>query len=265
MYWEPDDHRLKRLKALGAFMKEQRQRKKLSRNDVAAVLGISEEYYKKFEQGKDRIAKDLLAALVDLYQLHEHERRHVFKLATGLLLPPSGVAKEEVPFSQQVVLDKLNPYPAFIAGRRYDTLAWNAASAVIYGDFAKREPEDRNTVVMLFTETWAREFVGDWPTHAQRLVCQFRSDYVQYFHDPLFTAIVEQLKAVSPEFMALWDAQAVAQMVELDKIFNHPHLGQLRFKQVVYNLIDVPGARMVIYVPVDRETTTKLHEFCSNR
>jgi len=265
MFFETEGHRFQRLKTLGAFMKEQRQRTGKSRNDVAAHLGIVEEYYRRFEQGRDRIAKQLLADLADLYELREHERRHVFKLATGLLLPPSGTTDDLVPVSQQRILDMLEPYPAFIAGRRYDTLAWNAASAVIYGDFAKRSPDDRNTVVMLFTESWARELVGDWPTHAQRLVCQFRSDYVQYLDDPLFTDLVERLKAASPEFTALWDSQAIAPMVEIDKLFKHPDLGHLRFKQVVYSLIDIPGARMVVYVPVDRETETKLRAFRSDR
>ncbi len=231
----------------------------LTRDEVAYRVGISTEYYKDFEQGRVQIARATLVSLMDALQLNDHERRYAVKLATGLVIAPSP-PDDDVPAAQQLVLDSLHPHPAYLVNHRMDTLAWNRAACALFGDFGMRSFEQRNIAFTLFAEPFSRLFVVDWAKHAQRAVRQLRADYGQYWDDPRFDELIERLLARSPEFATWWEQHDVGSQAEIDKAFNHPQVGRLVFKQMVYDALDVPGLRIVLYIPLDEATRGTLLE-----
>lgn len=50
--------------------------------------------------------------------------------------------------------------PAYVTGRRWDVLAWNATAADIFTNFDHRAEEDRNLLVYMLTDPDARRLFG---------------------------------------------------------------------------------------------------------
>ena len=112
-------------------------------------------------------------------------------------------ARETVPQSLRRTVEALN-VPAYVTGRRWDVLAWNAAAADIFA-FDRVPEEDRNTLILVLTNPKTRRLFGaHWAEEAKRMVAQFRATHDLWAHDPAFTALLERLRSGCPEFAAWW-------------------------------------------------------------
>ena len=97
------------------------------------------------------------------------------------------------------MLDGLNQ-PAYITGRRWDLVAWNDAAEEVFA-FGRLRDEDRNVLVLMFTNAHTRNLFGDsWAEEARRMVAQFRASHDAWAGDPAFNALLERLREGSPEF-----------------------------------------------------------------
>src|SRR6202012_3448879 len=60
--------------------------------------------------------------------------------------------------------------PAYVTGRRWDLLAWNAAAADLLG-FERLAEADRNILVFMFIEPDSRRLFGaNWTSEARRMI-----------------------------------------------------------------------------------------------
>jgi PAS domain-containing protein len=85
-------------------------------------------------------------------------------------------SRERVPDAVRRLVDSLHQ-PAYITGRRWDVLAWNAAAAEIFA-FDRLAEDDRNTLVCMLTNPNTRRLFGAaWADEAQRMVPQFRATH----------------------------------------------------------------------------------------
>ena len=101
---------------------------------------------------------------------------------------------QTVPETIQRLVAILNQ-PAYIIGRRWDILAWNAAATEVFTDFGRLAEEDRNILVYMLTNLNARRLFGaTWAEQARRMVAQFRATHDLWAGDPAFLDLLQRLR-----------------------------------------------------------------------
>lgn len=215
----------------------------LRREEVAALAGISPDYYLRLEQGRDRHpSAQVLGALADALHLDEESRAHAAELArdrarVGRNRPE---APEKVPPGIQMLLATLN-VPAFVLNRYRDILAVN--------DLATRlEPSlrvGRNRLLSLFTDPGARAYHPDWDANTATVVAQLRADIGADATDVGYHALVGELSLRSERFRQLWARHDVRRGESATGTIRHPELGELQLRR---EKLAIAGTRLTLVI-----------------
>lgn len=138
--------------------------------------------------------------------------------------------------------------PAYVTGRRWDVLAWNAAASDIFTDFGRAAEEDRNILAFMLTDPGARRLFGAaWADEARRMVAQFRATHDLWAGDPAFLELLERLRRGSAEFATWWEAHDIRGVAAGQKLLDHPRKGLLRFEYASFQANDDPALKLTIY------------------
>jgi transcriptional regulator with XRE-family HTH domain len=227
----------------------------LRREEVAQLAGVGTTWYTWLEQGRDvRASLDVLEALSHALRLTPAERTHLVLLGRGEEPPPCK-SEERVSSVVKRLIDNLGANPAYIIGRRWDYLAWNAAAVAIFGDLAAVPRSARNHLWMHFMDPARREMFQDWERSARIMVAKFRADSARHIGDPSFEQLISTLRKSSPEFCRAWRKHEVARSAEGRKVVHHPVVGTLLFEHAVFNPQADPEQRMILYSPLPDEGT----------
>ncbi|MFF0185722.1 helix-turn-helix transcriptional regulator [Streptomyces sp. NPDC005244] len=195
----------------------------LRREEVAALAGMSVDYYTRLEQSRGpRPSRQMLGALARALRLSADERDHLFHLV-GEEPPRAGSASTHVRPGLLLILDRLHDAPAMVMTDYGDVLAQNALSAALTGE---AEP-GRNVVRRFFTDPRSQALFPseDPPEHARSHVANLRAVTAARPDDPVPAALVAELLATSAEFAELWEAHEVAVRRAATKRFVHPTVG----------------------------------------
>ncbi|HEV2374030.1 MAG TPA: helix-turn-helix transcriptional regulator [Streptosporangiaceae bacterium] len=232
----------------------------LRREEVATLAGVGVTWYTWLEQGRDiNASPQVLDAVARTLLLDPHEREHLFRLADL----PDGNGHSDcqaVPPTVQVLLDKLDPYPAVARNARFDILAFNDAYESLVGPLAGRPFEERNTLWLMFTNPQCREGTLDWEVSVRRMVAEYRAAMAEHVAEPAWKCLVSRLTKASVEFAELWQRHEVAQPENLTKRYLHPQAGLLRLNYTHLWLGQRLGTRVTTYTPADAETGQRLAE-----
>ncbi len=231
----------------------------LRREEVASLSGISINYYTKIEQGRIDVTRHVLESICHTLRLGEAEMDFALALIPGRTAFDLNGRPEVISPALQHVLKHLGNNPAYIMGRRWDTLAWNPAFAATFVDLEPLPFLARNVLVQMFTVPIVRTFIGDWERHARNILAEFRANFAHYHNDPSFHELISFLEANSPEFRKWWaEDKKVGGTAETNKEIHHPAVGCLRLLQTGFYSDDAPAIRLVLYLPLDKETERKL-------
>lgn len=229
----------------------------LRREEVALLAGVGTTWYTWLEQGRDvRASAEVLTALADALRLDPAERRHLFTLSDR---PPAEIPSrgpEDVPDALRRMLASLSGQPAYILGRRWDVLAWNAAAVALFGDYGLLQGDARNTIHRVFTEAAHRQLLVDWEIVAANSLAMFRADSARYAGDPDFERLIATLNHASPEFRAWWPRQEVLRPLTGHKRLRHPEGGLMTFEYTALAVMDRPDMKLVVYTPMDEDGTS---------
>ncbi|WP_344101048.1 helix-turn-helix transcriptional regulator [Myceligenerans crystallogenes] len=199
----------------------------LRREEVAALTGMSVDYYVRLEQKRGpQPSEQMLAALARTLRLSADERDHLYRLAGHH--PP-----ERTPLDTHVapallrVLDRLDDSPAFVISALGEVLVSNALACVIFGDRARLTGWDRYSAWTWFTDPATRAVYppGDHERHARSLVASLRAAHGSPATARRAGELVDALRARSPEFGELWDRHEVGRRFETRKTLVHPEVG----------------------------------------
>ncbi len=250
---------------LGSFLKACRARRKptevgipaghgvrrtpgLRREEVAAVAGISVDYYTRLEQGRERHPSEaVLDALARALLLDATERQYVGNLARHS--SGSRPAQPEVGSVRPTVLrllDVVGESPAYILNRSNDVVGANPAGLALLAGIDQWPAERRNTTRYLFLDPAARTVFVGWRDVAQDSAADLRATFGDNPQDPGLTALVDELTTKSEEFPAMWARHEVQPKSTGVKRFDHPAVGRM---DLDYEVLAVRGAdqRIVIY------------------
>ncbi|MEU9335871.1 helix-turn-helix transcriptional regulator [Streptomyces sp. NPDC048290] len=201
----------------------------LRREEVAALAGLSVDYYTRLEQSRGpRPSRQTLTALARALRLTDVEHDHLFHLA-GEEPPRRETASGHVRPGLLLVLDRLHDAPAHVVSDCGELLAQNAMSRALIGDVMAAPRRQRNLVRRFFLDPDARTLfpAADHPAMARTHVASLRAVAAAHPDDPEPAALVAELRSASAEFARLWTAHEVAQRNSATKRFLHPVVGLL--------------------------------------
>jgi transcriptional regulator with XRE-family HTH domain len=218
----------------------------LRREEIAQRAGISIEWYVKLEQGRAVSPSDqTLDALGRALELDSVELAHLHSLVGKAKSLP--FAREVAPASIRRLVESL-PQPAYVSGQRWDILAWNAAAAELFGDFARIPVKDRNILLYMLTDPKARRLFGtDWAKEAKRMVSLFRVAHDLWASDAAFAEMVERFRTGCPEFNSWWQSHDIGAPVSGIKLLHHPVRGKTYFEYATFQANDDPRLKLAIY------------------
>lgn len=246
--------RRERLQPKNALLASGRRRRTpgLRREEVAELAGIGVDWYIRLEQGRDvspsAATVDALARALSLSKV-EHAHLRVLAKSGGRRL----YERERVPTTLQRILDGLSQ-PAYITGRRWDVLAWNAATAEAIIDYGRFAEADRNVMLYVFLDPDAKRLFGSgWANEAKRLVGLYRTTYDQWAADPSFAELTQRLLQGSRDFARWWQTHDIGETRSGRKTLYHPKRGAQVFDYASFQANDDPGLKLVIYTLRDEE------------
>ncbi len=235
-------------KAVGLSSLRRRRTPGLRREEVAELAGIGVDWYIRLEQGRAvSPSVTTIDALARALRLGKAEHAHLRALARDT--SRRAFSRETVPATIRRLVESLDQ-PAYVTGRRWDVLAWNAAAADIFTDFGRLAEADRNILLYMLIDPGARRLFGaGWADEAKRVVAQFRATHDLWAGDPAFLDLLERLRHRSPEFATWWEAHDIRNGGAGQKLLNHPSKGLLRFEYATFQANDDPALKLVIYTP----------------
>lgn len=266
MYKRHAERNEARRKAFGDFLRSRRERLApqevglpegfrrrtpgLRREEVATLAGVGTTWYTWLEQGRDvRPSAEVLSALAVALRLNPDERGHLFTLADRSSQNTRLNHTETVPDALIRMLDGMTGQPAYVLGRRWDILAWNAAAVHVFGDFGRLEGDKRNMMHLIFTDESHRKLLKDWDVIAPLSLAMFRADSALYIGDADFERLIGLLMKQSREFSAWWPRQDVIQQPSTVKRLQHPCDGQIEFEYLNLDVSESPGMRFIVCTP----------------
>ena len=98
--------------------------------------------------------------------------------------------------SVQDLVQRLEPYPTLVKGRRWDVLTANPAARELFGDWSGGG--EGNLVRWMFTSDRAREIYLEWEPEARAMLGRFRLAAARHPDDPLLAELIAGLIAGQP-------------------------------------------------------------------
>jgi transcriptional regulator with XRE-family HTH domain len=235
-------------KSMGLASVRRRRTPGLRREEVAELAGIGVDWYIRLEQGRTvSPSVTTIDALARALRLSKTEHGHLRALARNA--GRRAFVPETVPPTIRRMVESLNQ-PAYVCGRRWDILAWNAAADEVFA-FSRLPDADRNSLVSVLTNPAMRRLFGaTWEDEAKRIVAQFRATHDLWAGDPAFIDLLQRLRDGCPEFAAWWETHDVGSAAAGEKVLKHPKKGTLRFEYASFQANDDPALKLVIYTPV---------------
>ncbi|GHJ39113.1 helix-turn-helix transcriptional regulator [Streptomyces sp. TS71-3] len=200
----------------------------LRREEVAALCGMSADYYTRIEQQRGPLPSEpMLAALARGMRLSVDERDHLFRIA-GHNTPARGRGGDHVSPGTMRILDRLTDTPAQVISDVGETLVQTRLAIALLGDETRYTGLDRSFVHRWFTDPLARRIYPseDHPRHGRIFTSELRAAYSSQGPASRAGEIVSSLLARSEEFAALWaDHEISIRGRDAPKRIAHPDLG----------------------------------------
>ncbi|MBT0992890.1 helix-turn-helix transcriptional regulator [Cellulomonas sp. DKR-3] len=220
----------------------------LRREEVAALCGMSADYYGRLEQGRGpQPSEPMLAAIARGLHLTVAERDHLFRVA-GHPAPERSGRSDHVAPAILRILDRLQDTPAQVITELGETLVQTPAAAALLGDQTRFRGFERSTVYRWFTDASSRDVypAGDHDERAATFVAELRSAYARGGRDSRAARLVADLLARSEQFAALWARHDVDEKHVRTKRLQHPELGVMTLD--CETLLDTDtGQRLLVF------------------
>lgn len=221
----------------------------LRREELAALAGLSIDYYIRLEQGKEtNPSTAILDGLARALHLTEEEHEHLYSLANHAARRASPSCPQvirEVRAGLRLLLDTVRPCAAYVQNDVNDILAANPEGLALLAGIEEWPAQRRNTLRYVFCHPTARMLYPDWEATAQATVANLRARSVAATQSPDLAALVEEVSAASAEFARLWRRYDLRYRRSQVKVFHHPEVGDLTLGFEVLNLDD--GLRLSLF------------------
>ncbi len=220
----------------------------LRREELAALAGVSVDYYTRIEQGRETAPSDaVLGALARALRLTDDEHAHLLALAdqaAGRTPRRPLAAPRPVRPGLRLLLETVRPSPAYVLDEVNDVLAANPEGLALMPGLGDPPPARRNTIRYTFLHPAARTLFADWERVARNSVAHLHT--AEPAAAERTAALVAELSAASHEFAALWRRHEVWVKRGGETAFRHPVIGSLTLTNEVLG-VSGDGRRVLVY------------------
>ena len=214
----------------------------LRREEVAALAGVSTDYYVRLEQGRERHpSTQVLHAVARALLLDADGVDYLFRVAGPV--PQRRRRTERVSPHLVRLMGGWLDTPAMIVNPGRDVLAINAIGRALYSGFTITD----NLLRMLFLDPAAEAFYPEWEPAARGSVSGLRAAVGAYPDDPRLTELIGELTVKSPAFSRLWSRHEVRPRTRALKRMRHPQVGDLTLHFESFTVDGAPGQQLVVY------------------
>ncbi|QKW25151.1 helix-turn-helix transcriptional regulator [Streptomyces seoulensis] len=223
----------------------------LRREELAALAGVSVDYYIRLERGREtNPSPAVVDALGRALRLRGdgYERLHeLAELASGRGSELPACADRTVRDSVLRMLESMRPLPAYVVSRHNRVLAANPPGRRLLPGLWDWPEEQRNLTRYLFLHPVGRVLYEPWEETVAHSVAHLRAVAGADPDDPELTALVGELLLKSPDFARIWERYEVCERGGGQKCFRHPNVGPMTLTYEVMRLARTGGQRMVVY------------------
>ncbi|MGW1887413.1 helix-turn-helix transcriptional regulator [Streptomyces sp. NPDC001970] len=237
---------------LGIHVDAPRRVPGLRREELAALAGVSVDYYTRLEQGRPITpSESVLDALASALRLDTAERSYLHAVSRRPASPRRRAPRtvQKVRPGVHALLARLGDTPAFVLGRRTDVLAANRMARALLADFDAMPVRERNAVRWIMIDDAARSLFGDsWERIAAEFVGALRMDAARHPDDVRTADLVGELSMRSEPFRRWWAVQKVVQVGHDTKVLHHPIVGELTFHTEALTFPDDPDQTLFTFL-----------------
>jgi transcriptional regulator with XRE-family HTH domain len=221
----------------------------LRREELAALAGVSVDYYTRIEQGRETTPSDsVLDALARALRLTGDEHAHLLALAdrcAGRTPRRHHADPQPARPGLRLLAESVRPSPAYVLNEINDVLAANPEGLALLPGLGDRPPGQRNTIRYTFLHPAARTLFADWDLVTRNSVAHLHT--AEPTAPDRTAALVTELSAASREFAALWRRHDVLVKRGGETSFRHPVIGSLTLTSEVLSSTG-DGQRMLVYL-----------------
>ena len=208
------------------------------------LAGVSAEYYKRLEQGRDRRpSPSVVAALGRALRLSQDEMEYVRLLTSSALGMRAPDVAEDVTPGLLRLLGSWSDTAAFVVNSVLDVVACTALAARLHPGLT-REP---NMVRLLFLDPAERELYADWQHAAVDCVSWLRSMAGSDPAPPQLAHLIDDMISHSDDFARLWVSHEVGIKSTGTKHLVHPHAGELHVEVNTFTVNGSAGQSLITY------------------
>ncbi|GAB3446476.1 helix-turn-helix transcriptional regulator [Streptomonospora sediminis] len=224
----------------------------LRREEVAALAGVSTEWYTRLEKGHiGGVSQEVLEAVAQALLLNEDERAYLLVLARAAR-PAHRMSHRRkdarIPPPVQWMVDSMTMAPAFVRNGRLDLVASNALCRALYAPmFDSGTTGDRgyaNFPRYFFLDPGSVDFFADWEEGARATVAVLRAEAGREPNDRALRELIGELSALSPDFRTMWASHDVRIRHEGVKQLVHPEVGRL---EMTFRSLDLPLPQRAVH------------------
>lgn len=223
----------------------------LRRSEVAALAGVSVDYYTRMEQGKVRSASDaVIAGLADALQLDETERTYLFDLLSRRDARIPRAPKASRAKVRATIRDLVRAIPdraVYVLGVGMEVLDMNDLARALLADFTRKTGNARSLAHWALLDPAARTHYVDWDTVAANVASTLRRHFLDHPEDARLQTLIGELTAKSPEFRRGWADHRVFELSHGIKRLHHPVIGDIDLHFEVFPVSGSPGQQLVVY------------------
>ncbi|MGJ0386384.1 helix-turn-helix transcriptional regulator [Paenarthrobacter nicotinovorans] len=224
--------------------------RRLRREEIAFLSGVSVTWYTWLEQGRDiSPSRQVLESIARALHLSDTGLGYVLSLGGYASTIPKGPVAADAPAHVQRLLDALDPNPSYALSPDWGVAGWNRAYEALYPNIGTFDAADRNLLWLVFTDPYVRDLLPDWDVTSKRFLAEFRAETGQRLGDPDVAYQVERLKEASPEFQESWDRYDILGFESRERLFHHPAVGVLQLEHHQVSPSDRPDLHIVVYTP----------------
>lgn len=212
----------------------------LRREELAALAGISADYYLRIEQGRNaHPSGQILDALARALRLDTAATAHLHQLAREI--PPGDDGAEVVPADILTLIDALS-VPALVVGRCVDCLASNSLARALSPNFTP----GTNVLRQLFLDPAERDLHADWEEVTAGVVGGLRQ-VAGEARDRRLDDFTEEMCTLSPRFAGLWRRAEIGYRPAGESHLRHPVVGELHLRRTRLLVPDSGGLHLQVY------------------
>ncbi|WP_285627824.1 helix-turn-helix transcriptional regulator [Kineosporia sp. NBRC 101677] len=225
-----------------------RRVKGLRREEVAALAGISVEYYIRLERGDaGNVSGSVLEAIGRALRLGAAEHDHLLDLlrpADGFECPV--VDRPALRPPVQRILDSMGTTPALVHNWRLDVIGANALGTALL-EPVRTGSEAVNLARAVFLGPAARDFWPDWEPVATETANRLRVAAGSKPCDRALADLVDELSTHSADFREHWARHEVRVPASGVRRLRHPVVGELVLPFESTPLVADPGQTLLMF------------------